>query len=74
MILVEWVFTQSVFLRSGLWVRNAAVDGDVEHGSLMAGQSVGILNKVQPLRAILQDIVDEADQGLGQVMELMRDI
>ena len=55
-------------------LRNAAVDGDVEHGSLMAGQSVGILNKVQPLRAILQDIVDEADQGLGQVMELMRDI
>ncbi len=55
-------------------LRNAAVDGDVEHGSLMAGQSVGILDKVQPLRDILQDLVDEADQGLGQAMELMRDI
>ncbi len=54
------------------WVgslRNAAVDGDVEHGSLMAGQSVGILNKVQPLREILQDLVDEAGQGLAEVQQ-----
>lgn len=50
-------------------LRNAAVDGDVEHGSLMAGQSVGILNKVQPLREILQDLVDEADQGLAEVQQ-----
>ena len=52
------------------WVgslRNAAVDGDVEHGSLMAGQSVGIVDKVQPLREILQDLVDEADAGLADV-------
>ena len=54
------------------WVgslRNAAVDGDVEHGSLMAGQSVGIVNKVQPLREILQELVDEADQGLAEVRQ-----
>ena len=54
------------------WVgslRNAAVDGDVEHGSLMAGQSVGILDKVQPLREILQEMVDEADQGLAEVQQ-----
>ena len=54
------------------WVgslRNAAVDGDVEHGSLMAGQSVGILEKVQPLREILQELVDEADQGLAEVQQ-----
>jgi len=54
------------------WVgslRNAAVDGDVEHGSLMAGQSVGILKKVQPLREILQEMVDEADQGLAEVQQ-----
>ena len=52
------------------WVgslRNAAVDGDVEHGSLMAGQSVGIVKRVQPLREILQELVDEADQGLAEV-------
>jgi enoyl-[acyl-carrier protein] reductase II len=52
------------------WVgslRNAAVDGDVEEGSLMAGQSVGIVDKVQPLREILQELVDEADAGLTEV-------
>ncbi|MBE0566402.1 MAG: nitronate monooxygenase [Krumholzibacteria bacterium] len=52
------------------WVgslRRAAVDGDVEHGSLMAGQSVGMLRKVQPLRDILQEIVDEADAAVSEV-------
>ena len=52
------------------WVgslRKAAVDGDVEHGSLMAGQSVGMLRKVQPLREILQEIVDEADRAVAEV-------
>jgi len=53
-------------------LRNAAVEGDVEHGSLMAGQSVGMLDKVQPLRDILQDLVDEADQGLAQTADLVR--
>ena len=54
------------------WVgslRNAAVDGDVEDGSLMAGQSVGIVSKVQPLREILQDLVNEADLGLEEVRQ-----
>lgn len=52
------------------WVgslRKAAVDGDIEHGSLMAGQSVGMLTRVQPLRDILQELVDEADQAVSQV-------
>ena len=52
------------------WVgslRDAAVAGDVEHGSLMAGQSVGMLRQVQPLRDILQDLVDEADAAVSEV-------
>lgn len=53
-------------------LRNAAVDGDVEHGSLMAGQSVGLLDKVQPLRDILQGLVDEADQSIGATAELLK--
>jgi len=54
-------------------LRNAAVDGDVEHGSLMAGQSVGLLDKVQPLRDILQDLVDEADHGLALTEDILKD-
>ncbi len=53
-------------------LRNAAVDGDVEHGSLMAGQSVGMVDKVQPLRDILQDIVNEADLALDDVGKLIQ--
>ena len=64
--------TEAQFQVEEYWVgslRSAAVEGDVEHGSLMAGQSVGILNKVQPLRDILQELVDEADRGLRDVEE-----
>ena len=51
-------------------LRDAAVDGDVEHGSLMAGQSVGILKKVQPLREILSDMVTEADEAAAKVEKI----
>ncbi len=54
------------------WVgslRNAAVDGDIEHGSLMAGQSVGMMSRVQPLREILEDLVKEADAGVHEVQQ-----
>jgi enoyl-[acyl-carrier protein] reductase II len=53
------------------WVgslRDAAVDGDVEHGSLMAGQSVGMMRKVQPLREIIEELVAEADTAVGEVI------
>jgi enoyl-[acyl-carrier protein] reductase II len=56
------------------WVgslRKAAVDGEVEHGSLMAGQSVGMLERVQPLREILEDLVREADAGLARVEKML---
>lgn len=57
------------------WVgslRDGAVDGDVVKGSLMAGQSVGLIDKVQPMREILQQLVDEADGAVGQVAERMQ--
>ncbi|MBN1834592.1 MAG: nitronate monooxygenase, partial [Spirochaetales bacterium] len=41
-------------------LRKAAVDGDVERGSVMAGQSVGLVRKVQPVRAIIAEFVETA--------------
>ena len=38
-------------------LRKAAVDGDVERGSVMAGQSVGLVRKVQPVREIIDEFV-----------------
>lgn len=41
-------------------LRRAVVDGDVESGSLMAGQSVGMVTREQPTAAIIDELVDQA--------------
>jgi len=52
------------------WVgalRRAVVEGDVEHGSLMAGQSVAFVKKIQPVREILDDLVGGAEAALARM-------
>jgi enoyl-[acyl-carrier protein] reductase II len=41
-------------------LRRAVVDGDVETGSLMAGQSVGMVTREQSTAEILAELVDQA--------------
>ena len=41
-------------------LKRAAIDGDVEYGSVMAGQSVGLVKKEQPISEILEELVDHA--------------
>jgi enoyl-[acyl-carrier protein] reductase II len=41
-------------------LRRAVIDGDVEQGSLMAGQSVGMVSKEQPAAEIVQELLDQA--------------
>ena len=36
------------------------VDGDVEDGSLMAGQSVGMVDSEQPVREIINELLDQS--------------
>jgi len=46
------------------WVgalRRAVQDGDVEYGSLMAGQSVGLIHETRPVKEIVKDLVLEAE-------------
>lgn len=45
-------------------LRRAVIDGDVERGSLMAGQSVGMVEKIQPAAEILAELVAQADAFL----------
>lgn len=45
-------------------LRRAVIDGDVEHGSLMAGQSVGMVTREEPLADILGALMAEAAQAL----------
>jgi len=45
-------------------LRRAVIDGDVETGSVMAGQSVGMVKKEQPLAEILSELVAQAEKAL----------
>jgi enoyl-[acyl-carrier protein] reductase II len=40
------------------------IDGDVEGGSLMAGQSVGMVTKEEPVADILATLMNEAATAL----------
>ena len=46
-------------------LRRAVVDGDVEAGSLMAGQSVGMVDAVTPVADIIAGLVAEAEAALA---------
>ncbi len=52
-------------------LRNAVVAGDIDNGSLMAGQSVGLMDRVQPMAEIFEDLLTEAEQELSRVRELL---
>jgi enoyl-[acyl-carrier protein] reductase II len=45
-------------------LRRAVIDGDVEHGSLMAGQSVGMVTKEEPVAEIIALLMAEAASAL----------
>lgn len=45
-------------------LRRAVIDGDVENGSLMAGQSVGMVSREEPVAAILAELVAQAESAL----------
>jgi len=45
-------------------LRRAVIDGDVETGSVMAGQSVGMVNREEPVAAIIQELIDAAAAAL----------
>ncbi len=51
-------------------LRRAAIDGDVESGSLMAGQSVGMVTTEQPTGEIIAELVDQAVEVIAASMNL----
>jgi len=52
-------------------LRRAAVEGDTERGSLMAGQSVGLVNRILPMREIFRELVGEAEAELRRIQRLL---
>ena len=47
-------------------LRRAVIDGDVENGSLMAGQSVGMVTQEEPVAAIIATLMRESEVALGR--------
>jgi enoyl-[acyl-carrier protein] reductase II len=45
-------------------LRRAVIDGDVENGSVMAGQSVGMVKDEAPVAQIIATLMDEAEAAL----------
>ncbi|USU07090.1 nitronate monooxygenase [Sphingomonadaceae bacterium OTU29MARTA1] len=45
-------------------LRRAVIDGDIEHGSVMAGQSVGMVTKEEPIAEIIGALMSEAASAL----------
>ena len=65
---------EAQFLVEAFWagaLRDAVIDGDVTKGSLMAGQSVGLVNKVQPLKEIIAEMVTDAETELQRLREII---
>jgi len=46
-------------------LRRAVIDGDVETGSVMAGQSVGMVTREEPVAEIIKELADEAAAALA---------
>ncbi|MDR2178856.1 MAG: enoyl-[acyl-carrier-protein] reductase FabK [Synergistaceae bacterium] len=48
-------------------LRNAVVEGDVEWGSLMAGQSAGMVNDIRPAAEIISGLFSQAQKVLENI-------
>jgi enoyl-[acyl-carrier protein] reductase II len=47
-------------------LRRAVIDGDVENGSLMAGQSVGMVTREEPVAEIVATLMRESEDALDR--------
>ena len=47
-------------------LRRAVIDGDVENGSLMAGQSVGMVTQEEPVAVIIATLMRESEDALSR--------
>lgn len=52
-------------------LRAAIVEGDVEYGSVMAGQSSALINDIRPVGEIIRGIMQEAEAILARLSKLV---
>lgn len=54
-------------------LRAAIVEGDIEHGSVMAGQSAGLVRDIIPVKILIERIVAEAEATIRTMARLIQD-
>lgn len=52
-------------------LRKAVQDGDVQYGSLMAGQSVGLVDDIKSIENIFNDLLSEANREFENIQKLL---
>jgi enoyl-[acyl-carrier protein] reductase II len=68
---------QAQYEVENFWVgalRDAAVNGNIERGSLMAGQSVGLVDKIKPIQGIIDEMVNDAEYELKRLNRIFMEI
>ena len=48
------------------------IDGDIEEGSLLAGQISGLIKEIEPVRVIIEEMVSEAGTMIAKLGGLCR--
>ncbi len=52
-------------------LRRAAIDGDIDFGSLMAGQSVGLVDKIIPVNDLIKELIGDASAEIDRVSKMI---
>jgi len=52
-------------------LRKAVIEGKIEHGSLMAGQSVGLIQDIKPIKEIINQLIRDAEEELQRIKSLI---
>jgi len=66
--------TQAQYEVEKHWVgslRRAVQEGDVEFGSLMAGQSVGLVKEIKSVKEIIDEILNDMEEELVKVKKML---
>ena len=50
--------------------RMGAVDGDIEHGAVLVGQSLNALNEILPCKEVMEKLIAEARETLANAKNI----
>ena len=52
-------------------LRNAAINGDIDHGSMMAGQSINFVREIKAVKDIIRELKEDASAELERISNIV---